>query len=113
MAEDPNSPKVVRDETLRLATTHLAETAIAKSQRHVNKEIREIFFTIIAMPFIAIVVAGTAIELDQIWIGVIATVIACAIPALVVLLVFKMNDRRQLNNRLIAEYELRRKYKRI
>jgi len=114
MSKDPNSPKVVRDDTLRLATTHLAETAIGMARARINKEIREITFTIIVTPVIgaALGIVFTTVN-DQLWIGILALVIFCATPALAVLLLFKLRDRRQLNNRLIAEYEMRRKYQRV
>lgn len=113
MAKDPNSPKVVRDETLRLATTHLAETAIGRARNQISKEIREISFTIAATPVMALLLAFMYSITDQIWIGIGGLLVICAAPALGVLLLFKLNDIRGLNNRLIAEYELRRKYKRV
>lgn len=113
MFRNPNSPKVVRDETLRLATTHLAESAIGRARAQVSKEIREISFTIAGAPVIASVLAFTYSLTDQIWIGIAGLLAICAAPALFVLLLFKLNDMRGLNKRLIAEYELRRKYKRV
>lgn len=109
-----NSPKVVRDETLRLATTHLAETAIARTSLRLNREIREILFTIALTPVVALALGITfSIFSEQLWIGILALVVFCSVPALFVLLMFKLNDRRELNNRLIAEYELRRRYGRV
>ena len=113
MLNDLNSPKVVRDETLRLATSHLAETAIGKTRAQVSKEIREISFTIIGTPVVALMLAFIYSITDQIWVGIGGLLVICAAPALVVLLLFKLNDIRGLNKRLIAEYELRRKYQRV
>ncbi len=114
MAKNLNSPKVVRDETLRLATTHLAESAIAKASLRLNREIREITRTIFATPVIAAFL-GLVYSFydDQVWIGILALVAIGALPALIALLMFKLNDRRTLNNRLIDEYELRRRYGRV
>lgn len=114
MSGELNSPKVVRDETLRLATTHLAETAIARTGLRLNREIREITLTIAVTPVIALLLALTySVYSDHLWIGILALIALCAAPALFVLLMFKLNDRRELNNRLIAEYELRRRYGRV
>lgn len=114
MSGELNSPNVVRDETLRLATTHLAETAIARTSLRLNTEIREITVTIAVIPVIALVLGlAYSIYSEHMWIGILAMIAICAVPALIVLLMFKLNDRRELNNRLIAEYELRRRYGRV